>query len=312
MLLIFSDICDHTISDDVNASIGNYKGEGTCHSFEFSGSFGESNETVRHSICSEKYIKDDTEQKRDVFVSESDKIRMLERALVEEKAACAALYLELEKERASAATAADEAMAMISRLQKDRASMEIEARQCQRMIEEKFAYDEEEIDILKEILVRRERENHFLEKEIETYRRMSFTGDEQSQGDISDTLDELGQRPLSSLYSSPDPQLMLHMTVNTKSGYNNLESDADFPSSHEVPIVEEQSHSNGHDLIEKRVLLVGKETEQRDSVIHQEVTAEAPQPCTGDEKTLYCDQEVRQQHGKHKSHVDSNLLDFIA
>ncbi|PON70806.1 Zein-binding domain containing protein [Parasponia andersonii] len=289
--------------DDENAPIGNYKGGVTCHSFELSGSFSDSNSTIKHSTCSEKYIKDDTEEKRPVVGSESDTIRRLERALEEERAACAALYIELEKERAAAATAADEAMAMISRLQKDKASMEIEARQCQRMIEEKFAYDEEEIDILKEILIRRERENHFLEKEIETYRHMSLTGDEQSQGNFSDTLDEWGQRPLSSLFPIRDPQLILHKTVNTKSGYDNMQSDADFSSSHEIPIVEEQSHSNGHDLIEKTVLLVGKEKEQ-DSVICHKVIAEVPCACNDDEKTLYCDGEELLQNGKHHNHVD--------
>ena len=56
-----------------------------------------------------------------------------------------------------------------------------------------------------------------------------------------------------------------------------MESDADFPSGHEVPIVEEQRHSEGHDLIEKTVLLVGKDKEHKDGEICQDVTAEPPQ-----------------------------------
>ena len=213
---------------------------------ELSESFAESNNTANHSVCFENF-----EEKRSVIVSESDKIRTLERALAEEKAACAFLCLELDKERAAAATAADEAMAMISRLQKDKASMEIEARQYERMIDEKFAYDEEEIDILKEILMRRERENHFLEKEIETYRRMSVTGDEQSNDDISDTLDDWGQRPLSSPYSSADPQFMLRNTMSPKT---NVQINNYCPS--EVPSVEKQSQSDGHELIEKTIVIV--------------------------------------------------------
>ena len=81
-----------------------------------------------------------------------------------------ALYAELEKERSAAASAADEAMAMILRLQEEKASVEMEARQYQRMIEAKAAYDAEEMEILKEILLRREREKHFLENEVEAYR----------------------------------------------------------------------------------------------------------------------------------------------
>lgn len=99
-------------------------------------------------------------------------IEILEQVLAEERDARAALALELEKERNAAATAADEAMAMILRLQEEKASIEMEARQYQRMIEEKSAFDAEEMSILKEILLRREREKHFLEKEVDTYRQM--------------------------------------------------------------------------------------------------------------------------------------------
>ncbi|VVB01286.1 unnamed protein product [Arabis nemorensis] len=94
--------------------------------------------------------------------------------LEQERASRAALALELEKERNAAATAADEAMAMILRLQEEKSSIEMEARQYQRMIEEKSVFDAEEMSILKEILLRREREKHFLEKEVDTYRQMFF------------------------------------------------------------------------------------------------------------------------------------------
>ncbi|TYH24774.1 hypothetical protein ES288_A03G116700v1 [Gossypium darwinii] len=115
----------------------------------------------------------------------SDKNAIVEQALGEENDARAALYLELEKERIAAATAADEAMAMILRLQEEKATIEMEARQYQRMIEEKFAYDAEEMNILKEILLRREREKHFLEKEVEAYKQM-FCEKEVSDMDMYD------------------------------------------------------------------------------------------------------------------------------
>ncbi|XP_010450184.1 PREDICTED: uncharacterized protein LOC104732349 [Camelina sativa] len=99
-------------------------------------------------------------------------IEILEQVLAEERAARSALALELEKERNAAASAADEALGMILRLQEEKASIEMEARQYQRMIEEKSVFDAEEMSILKEILLRREREKHFLEKEVDTYRQM--------------------------------------------------------------------------------------------------------------------------------------------
>ncbi|KAL7219889.1 hypothetical protein ACSBR2_012868 [Camellia fascicularis] len=103
-------------------------------------------------------------------------IRILEHALEEEHAARAALYLELEKERSAAAIAADEAMALILHLQDEKASIEMEAWQYQRIIEEKSAYDAEEMIILTEILVRRQKEKHFLEREVEAYRQMIHIG----------------------------------------------------------------------------------------------------------------------------------------
>lgn len=103
----------------------------------------------------------------------------LEQVLEEERASRAALALELEKERNAAATAADEALGMILRLQEEKASIEMQARQYQRMIEEKSAFDAEEMSILKEILLRREREKHFLEKEVDTYRLMFLETEQQ-------------------------------------------------------------------------------------------------------------------------------------
>lgn len=101
-----------------------------------------------------------------------DKVKGLKRDFEEEKIACSSLYLELEKERIAASTAADEAMAMILRLQKEKAVIEMESRQYRRMIEEKSSYDEEEMEVLKEIIIRRERENLVLQKEVEMHKQM--------------------------------------------------------------------------------------------------------------------------------------------
>lgn len=141
--------------------------------------------------------------------NEENTIRELEQALEEEHAARSALYLELEKERSAAATAADEAMAMILRLQKEKSLIEMEARQYQRMIETKAAYDAEEMNILKEILLRREREKHFLEKEVEAYRQMILVN-AQSDSDLQYVADL--QVETSTLFSGVDPILLLQET----------------------------------------------------------------------------------------------------
>ncbi|KAK9991488.1 hypothetical protein SO802_026473 [Lithocarpus litseifolius] len=157
---------------------------------------------------------------------ETNTIRVLEQALEEECTAHAALYLELEKERSAAATAADETMAMILRLQEEKALIGMEAKQYQRLIEEKSAYDAEEMNILKEILLRREREKHFLEKEVEACRQMIF-GNDQLDADVEATKT---QGISSLLYSSEDPMLMLQQissSMNEKEMVKNTSSSRD-------------------------------------------------------------------------------------
>ncbi|XP_065862831.1 uncharacterized protein [Euphorbia lathyris] len=153
-------------------------------------------------------LKFDAQGELSYGCDEKNAIRFLEQALEEEHTARAALWNELEKERSASASAADEAMAMILRLQEEKASVEMEARQYQRMIEEKAAYDFEEMNILKEILLRREREKHFLEKEVETYRQIIFEN-EQLDADTQGVGTSLTKRASLLLYSGEDPLLML-------------------------------------------------------------------------------------------------------
>lgn len=148
---------------------------------------------------------------------EKNTIGLLIEALKEERAASTSLYLELDKERSAAASAADEAMAMIQRLQEEKASIEMEARQYQRIIEDKSAYDAEEMNILKEIIIRREWEKHFLEKEVETYRQM--IGNEQPTLNTRDMLDSHILNSL--LDTNEDPVLLLQQlsaSIDEKKG----------------------------------------------------------------------------------------------
>ncbi|CAL5347645.1 unnamed protein product [Camellia sinensis] len=156
--------------------------ERASHGFDLIEPFDEDKLAEKNASFEE--IKSNAQRELDFDGNEKNAIRILEQALEEEQAARAALYLELEKERSAAASAADEAMAMILRLQEEKASIGMEARQYQRIIEEKSAYDAEEMNILKEILVRRETEKHFLEKEVEAYIQMIYDGNQQLQDDI--------------------------------------------------------------------------------------------------------------------------------
>lgn len=164
---------------------------------------------IKKSILSIEELQDNQRGVQSFGGDEKNAIRLLEQTLEEERITRAALYIELEKERSAAATAADEAMAMILRLQEEKASIEMEARQYQRILEEKSAYDAEEMNILKEILVRREKEKHFLEKEVEAYRQMVSVGNEQLAGD---GLDKSDARQIFGPLLDPndDPVLILH------------------------------------------------------------------------------------------------------
>ncbi|XP_054782755.1 probable myosin-binding protein 5 [Prosopis cineraria] len=118
-----------------NALMDHDMEERACHSYEFGGSLVDSPSQDKYSSSTEICMSN-RRDKMQIVESEESRMKMMEAALEEERAAYAALCLELEKERSAAATAADEAMAMISRLQEEKAFIEIETRQYQRMIEE--------------------------------------------------------------------------------------------------------------------------------------------------------------------------------
>jgi len=92
-----------------------------------------------------------------------------------EREALAAMYLELEKERNVSATAANEAMGMIARLQEEKAAVLMEARQFQQVVEQKSMHDQEAIEGLREVIARIEEEKRELEEENEFYRSIEVT-----------------------------------------------------------------------------------------------------------------------------------------
>ncbi|XWS22854.1 hypothetical protein CRYUN_Cryun29cG0071800 [Craigia yunnanensis] len=98
-------------------------------------------------------------------------VEKLKSALKTERKTLNALYTELEEERSASSVAASQTMAMINRLQEEKAAMQMEALQYQRMMEEQSEYDQEALQLLNELMVKREKEKAELEKELEIYRR---------------------------------------------------------------------------------------------------------------------------------------------
>lgn len=101
----------------------------------------------------------------------STTIERLRETVRAEEEALRGLYAELEEERSASAIAANQTMAMITRLQEEKARVQMEALQYQRMMEEQAEYDQEALQLLNHLMVKREREKEQLQRELEVYRK---------------------------------------------------------------------------------------------------------------------------------------------
>uniref|UniRef100_A0A2P2MQC6 Myosin-9 n=1 Tax=Rhizophora mucronata TaxID=61149 RepID=A0A2P2MQC6_RHIMU len=102
----------------------------------------------------------------------------LKRQVEHDKKLLSALYRELEEERSASAIAANQAMAMITKLQEEKATLRMEALQCLRMMEEQAEYDMEALQKTNDLLAEREKEIQDLEAELEFY-RIKYPGESQ-------------------------------------------------------------------------------------------------------------------------------------
>ncbi|GAB2279973.1 hypothetical protein Dimus_014610 [Dionaea muscipula] len=108
-------------------------------------------------------------------------VEQLKSALRTERMALSTLYAELEEERNAAAVATNQTMAMINRLQEEKAAMQMEALHNQRMMEEQAEYDQEALQMMNEVIVKREMEKQELEKELEIYKKKAMDYEERER-----------------------------------------------------------------------------------------------------------------------------------
>ncbi|MCD7457454.1 hypothetical protein HAX54_035102 [Datura stramonium] len=102
-----------------------------------------------------------------------------------------AARLELEKERMAAATAAEETMAMILRLQNEKSLVEMEANQYKRLAEEKQLHDQEVIQSLQWLVLQHESERSILEDQLKSCReKLKLFGKKDYEGDHSEGAEE--------------------------------------------------------------------------------------------------------------------------
>ncbi|XP_051126359.1 probable myosin-binding protein 5 [Andrographis paniculata] len=114
-----------------------------------------------------------------------DLISRLKRQLQLDQKTLMELQKELDEERSAADVAANNAMAMISRLQAEKAAVQMEALQYQRMMEEQAEYDEEALQMLRDMVLKREEDIKGLESELEMYRE-KYGQIEKSEVDVDD------------------------------------------------------------------------------------------------------------------------------
>lgn len=94
------------------------------------------------------------------------------------------LSRELDEERNASSSAANEAMSMILRLQREKAEIQMEARQFKRFAEEKMAHDQQEVLVLEDLLYKREQAIESLTCEVQMYKhRMLSYGLTEAEAD---------------------------------------------------------------------------------------------------------------------------------
>lgn len=105
------------------------------------------------------------------FNDEVVTVEHLKLTLRAERKALSVAYAELEEERNASAISANQTMAMINRLQEEKAATQMEALHYHRMMEEKSEYDQEAMLIMNDLMVKMDRERQGLEKELEICRK---------------------------------------------------------------------------------------------------------------------------------------------
>lgn len=115
-----------------------------------------------------------------------NELNALREALRSQHQAIEQLQSELEEERNASASAADETLAMILRLQKEKAEAQMEASQFKRFAEQKLAHDQQELLSLENLLYRKDQAIKALEFELLSFkhRMLSLGFDEFEDGNI--------------------------------------------------------------------------------------------------------------------------------
>uniref|UniRef100_A0A2N9FFQ7 GTD-binding domain-containing protein n=1 Tax=Fagus sylvatica TaxID=28930 RepID=A0A2N9FFQ7_FAGSY len=97
-------------------------------------------------------------------------IKALKETLQSQQLLLQKLYIELDEEREASATAANEALSMILRLQGEKAAVQMEANQYKRLAEEKMSHAENSLWVFEDLIYQKEMEIASHEFQVQAYR----------------------------------------------------------------------------------------------------------------------------------------------
>ncbi|XP_077234083.1 protein FLOURY 1-like [Tasmannia lanceolata] len=150
------------------------------------------------AVCRKRnFTNEDEEEKEGLEEDEVEDINELKNAIRIERERRNCVYSELEKERSAASSAVNEAMAMIVRLQNEKSSIEMEAREFRFGTAQKQLYDHEVIHSLRCIILQHASERRNLEEQLKLCRKgllnSSFdeTMEEGEEFQIDETMSDL-------------------------------------------------------------------------------------------------------------------------
>lgn len=146
-----------------------------------------------------------------------------------------ALYKELEEERNASAIAASQAMAMITRLQEEKAALHMEALHYLRMMEEQAEYDVEALEKANDLLAEKEKEIQDLEAEVE-FCRSNFPSESKAEIIHEGSTDSKGENV--TLESVSVPSITNSLNVRFKSLMTEVSKVSDKPFVAETPCLE--------------------------------------------------------------------------
>jgi hypothetical protein len=148
----------------------------------------EDSSMTRKEVVNDGVLDDDDCEREYSVEDEEYDVTALRRLVKIERLRADMAHAELEKERMASASAADEAMAMILRLQNEKSSTEIEAKQYRQLAEQKQEFLQEVIESLQWDIINLEHERSEMEENLRLYReklRQYVKSDEVDQFEAS-------------------------------------------------------------------------------------------------------------------------------